>query len=70
MEFIKNLLIGIGAFTVIGVVMFGLQYLLSDVAGLNKEQIGAVIMAMALLFIAPMFGELTRSVFKLDKSKS
>lgn len=68
MEFIKNLLIGIGAFTVIGAVMFGLQYLLSDIAGLNKEQISAVIVAMALLFIAPMFGELTRSVFKLDKS--
>ena len=42
--------------------------LIGDIAGLNKEQIGAVIMAMALLFIAPMFGELTRSVFKLDKS--
>ena len=68
MEFIKNLLIGIGGFTVIGAIIFGLMYLLSDVAGLNKEYIDVVIMSMALLIIAPMFGELTRSVFKLDKS--
>lgn len=68
MEFIKNTLIGVGAFTVLFAVIFGIEYILRDFAGLSGEQIGDILMIAALLIIAPMFGGLTRSVFKLDKS--
>lgn len=68
MEFIKNTLIGVGAFAVLFAIIFSAEYLLRDFAGLTSEQIGNVLMIAALLIITPMFGGLTRSVFKLDKS--
>jgi len=70
MEFLKNTLIGVGAFTVLFAIIFSVEYILRDFAGLSGEQIGDVLMIAALLIIAPMFGGLTRSVFNLDKSKS
>ncbi len=68
MEFLKNTLIGVGAFAVLFAIIFSVEYLLRDFAGLNGEQIGDILMVAVLLIIAPMFGGLTRSVFKLDKS--
>ena len=68
MEFIKNTLIGVGLLTVIYAIVFSAEYLLRDFAGLDGEEIGDVLMIALLLIFTPIFGGLTRSVFKLDKS--
>jgi CDP-diglyceride synthetase len=66
MNFITNTLIGIGAFSVIAGTILIAEYILSGI-GFTSEQIGTGLMIGAFLIIAPLFGDLTRSVFKLNK---
>jgi CDP-diglyceride synthetase len=62
----QNFIIGIAGFSVIALAVIGLKTLLSAF-GLGTEAIANTIMVLMLLGIAPMFGELTKSVFKLNK---
>ena len=63
MNFIKNTLVGIGAFTVIFGAMYLLKLLLIDTLALTSDTVETLFLFGALLFLAPMFGELTTSVW-------
>ena len=63
MNFIRNTLVGIGAFTVIFGAMYVLKLLLIDVMALTDDTVQTLFLFGALLFLAPMFGELTTSVW-------
>ena len=63
MNFIKNTLVGIGAFTVIFGVMYALKYIMIDTLALTSDTVETLFLFGALLFLAPMFGELTTSVW-------
>ena len=67
MTFFKNFLIGVGAFAVIILSIIGVKALFIDVLQFGEETASLIIMGVVLLFIAPMFGELTASVFKFNK---
>ena len=62
-NFIRNILVGIGAFTVIFGAMYVLKLLLIDVMALTDDTVQTLFLFGALLFLAPMFGELTTSVW-------
>lgn len=62
----KYFLIGVAAFLIISAVVYGLGFVL-DSFGLTKDQSVNVFMALMLLLLAKPFGELTVSVFKLEK---
>lgn len=62
----KYFLIGAGTFALIFVVMFGLAEIFTMMS-LSKETIQLIFFILALSFIAKPFGELTVSVFKLNK---
>lgn len=62
----KHFLLGIGTFALIFVVMFGLVELFETLQ-ISKEATHIIFMVLALSFIAKPFGELTVSVFKLNK---
>ena len=63
MNFIKNTLVGIGAFTVIIGAMYLLKLLLIDTLALTNDTVETLFLFGALLFLAPMFGELTTNVW-------
>lgn len=67
MTFFKNFLIGVGAFSVIILSIIGVKALFVDLFMFAEETVSMIIMGVVLLFIAPMFGELTASVFKLNR---
>jgi hypothetical protein len=62
----KHFLLGIGTFALIFVVMFGLVELFETLQ-ISKETTQIIFMVLALSLIAKPFGELTVSVFKLNK---
>mgnify|MGYP001159673585 CR=1 FL=1 len=63
----KYFLTGIGIFAGMFGLFAGIEYLLSDVLQQNKQFIGTLLLIGLLLIIAKPFGELTFSVFKLEK---
>ena len=63
MENIKHFGIGIGIFAVITALIFGFEYLTIDILAMEKEQVGTVLMILALMIIAKPFGELSLSVY-------
>ena len=63
MENIKHFGIGIGIFAVITAVIFGFEYLTVDILAMEKEQVGTLLMILALMIIAKPFGELSLSVY-------
>ena len=63
MENIKHFGIGIGIFAVITAVIFGFEYLTIDILAMEKEQVGTLLMILALMIIAKPFGELSVSVY-------
>ena len=63
MENIKHFGIGIGIFAVITALIFGFEYLTIDILAVEKEQVGTLLMILALLIIAKPFGELSVSVY-------
>jgi len=63
MENIKHFGIGIGIFAVITAVIFGFEYLTIDILAMEKEQVGTLLMILALMIIAKPFGELSLSVY-------
>ena len=67
MTFFKNFLIGVGAFAVIILSIIGVKALFVDLFMSAEETVSMIIMGVVLLFIAPMFGELTASVFKFNR---
>ena len=58
-----NTLIGLGSFTLIAGVIFAIKYIDTN-AGLTGEQIGNGLLVVAVLILAPIYGELTKSVYK------
>ena len=58
-----NTLIGLGSFTLIAGIIFGIKYIGTN-AGLTSEQIGNGLLVVAILILAPLYGELTKSVYK------
>lgn len=62
----QNFIIGIAGFGVIALAVVGFKTLMQTF-GFGPEAITNTIMVLMLLGIAPMFGELTKSVFKLNK---
>lgn len=65
MNTFKYGLLGLGFFALIVGAVNIVGYLLTSL-GLDKDTAGMVIMGLILLLIAPSFGELTASVFKLN----
>ena len=63
----KYFLTGIGIFAGMFGFFAGIEYLMSDVLQQNKQFIGTILLIGLLLIIAKPFGELTFSVFKLEK---
>ena len=61
----KHFLLGIGVFSLIAVAIIGAAELLA-LTSLSKDQIGNVLLLIALLFVVKPFGEITASVFKLN----
>ena len=58
-----NTLIGLGSFTLIAGVIFGIKYIGTN-AGLTGEQVGNGLLLIAILILAPIYGDLTKSVYK------
>ena len=58
-----NTLIGLGSFTLLAGIIFGIKFIGTN-AGLTGEQIGNGLLIVAILILAPIYGDLTRSVFK------
>ena len=67
MTFIKNFLLGIGAFAVIILSILGVKYVFVEQLSYSEDTVSMIIMGILLLVIAPMFGELTSNVFKLNR---
>jgi|TARA_B110000444_G_scaffold185028_1_gene174068 hypothetical protein len=63
----KSFLIGIMAFASIFAVVFTAEFVLLDLLSLTSETAGYVIMGLCLVAFAKPFGELTASVFNLNK---
>jgi len=63
----KSFLIGIGAFAGIFLAVFLTEFVLIDLLALTSETAGYTIMGLCLLAFAKPFGELTASVFRLNK---
>jgi CDP-diglyceride synthetase len=61
----KHFLLGIGVFSLIAVAIIGAAELLA-LTSLSKDQIGNVLLLIALLFVVKPFGEITASLFKLN----
>ena len=67
MTFIKNFLLGIGAFAVIILSILGVKYVFVEQLSYSEDTVSMIIMGIVLLVIAPMFGELTSNVFKFNR---
>ncbi len=67
MTFIKNFLLGIGAFSVIILSILGVKYVFVEQLSYSEDTVSMIIMGIVLLVIAPMFGELTSNVFKFNR---
>ena len=63
----KSFLIGIGAFAGIFLAVFLIEFVLLDVLSLTSDTAGYVILGLCLVAFAKPFGELTASVFNLNK---
>ena len=63
----KHFLLGVTAFAIITGIVLSIEFVLDDMLQVGKETVTTLIMVGALLFIAKPFGELTASVFKLNK---
>ena len=62
----KSFLIGIGGFAAISAVVYGTLWVLQGI-GFSDETISTLGLLVVLLAVAKPFGELTQSVFNLDK---
>ncbi|MDB4335286.1 hypothetical protein OAA05_00425 [bacterium] len=62
----KYFLLGMGTFALISLSVFAFAELLTSLS-LSKETIEVIFMVVVLSIIAKPFGELTASVFKLNK---
>ena len=60
---IKYFGIGVGLFALITLFIIGFEYLTVDILAMDKEQVGTLLMILALLIIAKPFGELSVSVY-------
>ena len=63
----KSFLIGIGAFAGIFLAVFLIEFVLLDILSLTSDTAGYVILGLCLVAFAKPFGELTASVFNLNK---
>lgn len=62
----KYFLLGMGTFALISLLVFAFAELLTSLS-LTEETIQVIFMVVVLSIIAKPFGELTASVFKLNK---
>tara|TARA_B100001057_G_scaffold495482_1_gene594613 strand:- start:2941 stop:3141 length:201 start_codon:yes stop_codon:yes gene_type:complete len=64
----RNFFIGLGVILGISLSIVGLKYLLNTGLGISEDSIGTIFFVFMVLAISKPFGELTVSVFKLNKS--
>ena len=62
-NYIKNLGIGLAVFAVITATVFLFKYITMTVFGLDKESVGMLLIVMMLIGFAPLYGEMTVSVY-------
>ena len=62
-NYIKNLGIGLAVFAVITGTVFLFKYITMTVFGLDKESVGMLLIAIMLIGFAPLYGEMTLSVY-------
>ena len=62
-NYIKNLGIGLAVFAVITGGVFLFKYITMTVFGLDKESVGMLLIAIMLIGFAPLYGEMTVSVY-------
>lgn len=63
-NYIKNLGIGLAVFAVITGTVFLFKYITMTLFGLDKESVGMLLIAIMLIGFAPLYGEMTVSVYK------
>ena len=62
-NYIKNLGIGLAVFAVITGTVFLFKYITMTVFGLDKESVGMLLIVAMLIGFAPLYGEMTVSVY-------
>lgn len=62
-NYIKNLGIGLAVFAVITATVFLFKYITMTVFGLDKESVGMLLIVAMLIGFAPLYGEMTVSVY-------
>ena len=70
-NYIKNLGIGLAVFAVITGTVFLFKYITMTLFGLDKESVGMLLIAIMLIGFAPLYGEMTVSVYNntINKQK-
>ena len=63
-NYIKNLGIGLAVFAVITGTVFLFKYITMTVFGLDKESVGMLLLVAMIIGFAPLYGEMTVSVYK------
>ena len=63
-NYIKNLGIGLGVFALITATVFLFKYITMTLFGLDKESVGMLLIAAMIIGFAPLYGEMTVSVYK------
>ena len=62
-NYIKNLGIGLAVFALITGTVFLFKYITMTLFGLDKESVGMLLIVMMLIGFAPLYGEMTVSVY-------
>ena len=62
-NYIKNLGIGLAVFAVITGTVFLFKYITMTLFGLDKESVGMLLIVAMLIGFAPLYGEMTVSVY-------
>ena len=62
-NYIKNLGIGLAVFAVITATVFLFKYITMTLFGLDKESVGMLLIVAMLIGFAPLYGEMTVSVY-------
>ena len=62
-NYIKNLGIGLAVFAVITATVYLFKYITMTLLGLDKESVGMLLIAIMIIGFAPLYGEMTLSVY-------
>lgn len=62
-NYIKNLGIGLAVFALITATVYLFKYITMTLLGLDKESVGMLLIAIMIIGFAPLYGEMTLSVY-------